>query len=435
MRSYCARHATWVIVVGALLLAPVLGACGSSSSGFESVSPEDMVDSGSWYAREAWPHDGNPFESEHFVVYSDAAGPETREETAEIAEELWSELLVRFEVDESDLVFPEDRDHIDIYVYKNRHPDRWGMRAYYAGLIAWSLDHDSRPTDTEDYAPVVEHELVHVLETLLKGRDSTIEPMVDTWFSEGLAEAVAGGTSGGPVRGRDQLADLLAAHDGQNPIALKRDSWYEADDEFHYPMFQLAVEYLLDPEGGNRSPVDARDVFLDMADGATFEEAFAVHMGLPLDTYESEFFALIDGYLPAYRNPLFSPLGIGLLAAAILGAASLVLVTSGRRNRRNASAAARTGFYASTVLGGIVAAVATFGLLVILGTAANLYNESETAGRHLVSWLIVAWFGAALAALAWVQRRWGRGSRLAYLGLPVVVALLAVIIGVAGLML
>ena len=32
-----------------------------------------MVDSGSWYVHERWPHDGDPIESDSFVVYSDAA--------------------------------------------------------------------------------------------------------------------------------------------------------------------------------------------------------------------------------------------------------------------------------------------------------------------------------------------------------------------------
>jgi hypothetical protein len=52
------------------------------------------------------------------------------------------------------------------------------------------LDHDVRSSDHEDYTPTLEHELVHVLETVLTGRGATIEPMVDTWFSEGLAEAM-----------------------------------------------------------------------------------------------------------------------------------------------------------------------------------------------------------------------------------------------------
>jgi hypothetical protein len=54
------------------------------------------------------------------------------------------------------------------------------------------------------------------------------------------------------------------------------------------------------------------------------------------------------------------------------------------------------------------------------------------AGRHLASWLITDRFLASLAVLVWVQRRWARGSRLAYLGLPAAVALLAVTIAAAA---
>ncbi len=396
-----------------------------------------MVDSGSWYSRETWPHDGNPVTYGDFVVYSDAAAPDARLAMAEIADELWLDLLPRFEVDEGDLIYPPDRENIDIYVYKDRFPQQWGMRAYQAGLIAWSLDHDQRQTDDEHYLPVVEHELVHVLETLLKGRDSTIEPMVDTWFSEGLAEAVAGGTSGGPIRGHDQLSDLLASHNGQNPIALKRDTHYVPDNTFHYPMFQLAVEYLLDERGGGRTLADARDLFIDMAEGATFEEAFGAHMGVPLDTYEAEFFTRIDEYLPAHRNLLFTPLGIAILAVAIVGTTATVLIASGTRHRnREAGALARIGFSTSTTLGAVVAAGVTLGVLVILNTAGNLYNESETPGRHLASWLIVGYFAGSLAILLWTQRRWAtRATRLAYLGLPLVLLLLGATIAVAGVLL
>ena len=34
---------------------------------------ETLVYSGSWYSREKWPHDGNPYESPNFIIYSDAA--------------------------------------------------------------------------------------------------------------------------------------------------------------------------------------------------------------------------------------------------------------------------------------------------------------------------------------------------------------------------
>jgi hypothetical protein len=47
-----------------------------------------MADGGSWYARHAWPHDGNPIESDNFVVYSDSAGRAARETVAKVAEDV-----------------------------------------------------------------------------------------------------------------------------------------------------------------------------------------------------------------------------------------------------------------------------------------------------------------------------------------------------------
>ncbi len=46
---------------------------------------------------------------------------------------------------------------------------------------------------------MLNHELVHVVESLVKGRDAGDGYRVPTWFSEGLAEALAGGTSGGSI--------------------------------------------------------------------------------------------------------------------------------------------------------------------------------------------------------------------------------------------
>ena len=39
-----------------------------------------MIDAGTWYVGEAWPHDGKPIESEGFAVYSDAASAQARRE-------------------------------------------------------------------------------------------------------------------------------------------------------------------------------------------------------------------------------------------------------------------------------------------------------------------------------------------------------------------
>ena len=82
-----------------------------------------MVDSGSWYSREKWPHDGKPCESQNFIIYSDAASQESREDLAGIAEELLAELIKEFGIDtEENLRFPPGQDKIHIYSYKEYYP-------------------------------------------------------------------------------------------------------------------------------------------------------------------------------------------------------------------------------------------------------------------------------------------------------------------------
>lgn len=186
---------TWIptLIPGAVLLAL---ASGCSEAPSQPAEPVEMVDSGSWYSREQWPHDGHPYEGQNFIVYSDAASQEARQSVAGIGEELLAELVAEFGIVADEMFrFPPDQDKIHIYAYKDRYPQAWGARGYYAGLIVWSLDHRKRDTDLDNYALIVRHELVHVVESLLKGRfvgDVPPDLRVPVWFSEGLAEAITG---------------------------------------------------------------------------------------------------------------------------------------------------------------------------------------------------------------------------------------------------
>ena len=82
------RLAVVAAVVIAVVLASVvlLSAVGSGSAPrSERPDPAQMVDSGSWYVRYQWPHDGHPWETEHFVVYSDGASLKARQQLAALA--------------------------------------------------------------------------------------------------------------------------------------------------------------------------------------------------------------------------------------------------------------------------------------------------------------------------------------------------------------
>jgi len=72
--------------------------------------------------------------------------------------------------------------------------------------VIYSLDHPRETTWAQYYRAVMKHELVHVLHLLLSGNQGRF----DSWFIEGLAEAVSGGTTGGAIRGLDQLEDLTS---------------------------------------------------------------------------------------------------------------------------------------------------------------------------------------------------------------------------------
>ncbi|MDH3301506.1 MAG: hypothetical protein OES24_13465 [Acidimicrobiia bacterium] len=171
------------------VLAVLFCGCGSSGSDDQPDTAE-MVDSGSWYAHQRWPHDGNPVDSEHFVVYSDGAGVEARQEVADVAEDVSPELLDELAIDPRILQFPQGQDKLHIYAYRTYNPQDWEASAYYAGVIVWSPDNENRQTSGARLAAVMKHELVHVLQSLIAGPSPN---PIDVWFLEGLPEALAGG--------------------------------------------------------------------------------------------------------------------------------------------------------------------------------------------------------------------------------------------------
>jgi hypothetical protein len=281
-------------LVGSALI--LLAACGDSPS-----EPANMVDSGSWYRSGfRWPHDGNPYESQHFKVYSDAASMSARQRVAEIGEELLVQLKQDFVVSDSMFVWPAGQSKIHIYTYRDRHPQEWGGWGYYGGLLIYSLDHPGKGDLTEitSYTRVVTHELMHVIEGLLKGTDNP--NLVDVWMTEGIAEYVAGGTQTiGRVTSLAKLDSLVATFGELNPIAMHRYDYPDIPNVggYYYVMFDLAVEYLLDPAGLAQAKPGVRDIFLDARRGVPFASSIEERLGIGLQDYEDEFWDRIRGYL------------------------------------------------------------------------------------------------------------------------------------------
>jgi hypothetical protein len=421
-----------------------LGAgCSAPAPSPGGAAPAAMVNSGTWYVVENWPHDGHPYATSNFVVFSDAASDQAKREGGDLAERLWAELLSDFRIQPGMLHYPAGQDKVDLYLYQDYYVPDWGGRAYYGGLLMWSPENQRRSSDPGEYAAVMQHELVHVLQFLIMGRQTL---PFDVWFTEGLPEAIVGGTSAGAIKGLDQLNTLTAEYGTVNPISITRSSQISSPDagfHFYYPMFELANEYLLADEGLGRSPADARDVMIDVADGAPFASAFEAHMGISLADYRDEFFSRMSSYLPRYRSVVFTPFGIGVLSALValfvFGALTLGLrrwrLTTGSIELAGLGREARIGFYGSLAVTSVAVMLLFLRGLTSIGTDDVLYNASNTADRMRAYALLSGYLVGSVVMLLWAIRRWGHGSRLAFLGPPlVVVATVATLLAVSSML-
>lgn len=445
------RNSCLFLLLGGLLLAGAAVGC-SDPDPASSVAPAEMVDGGSWYVRQEWPHDGNPVESERFVVYSDGAGMEERQRLASLAEEVYDEVIEEFGVDPASMfTFPGDQQKVDIYANRFNVLEGGGATAYHAGVLIWSFDNESGQGSSQlpQVRITLKHELVHVVEALLKGRYVGDVPAADprrmpVWFSEGTAEAMSGGSASGGLRTLDQIDALQDRYGRINPIGWRvdlppSDEVRDAYRYYYYPMARLAVEYLLDPRGLDRSPEDLAAVMLDIGGAVPFSEAFEAHMGISEADYEDRFFALIDEFLPQSEPPLEAiGVGVAILVGTVLIAGTVALssqrwpvvaVDAHTADRlapsRRATAVFRTEVTVSTVL------VAGFMVLMLVRLAsAELAPGASPRPGYLASAVYVA---SSLAILAWGIRRWAPRGRWGYL-LPALVVVTIITIAVVDAM-
>jgi hypothetical protein len=282
-----------------------LSLIGCSTDPAEPFTPPTMVDSGSWYVTGfRWPHDGHPHQSANFTVYSDAASEQARRSLAEIAEAQLATLSAQFGLTGSQQFrFPPVQRKIHIYAYKDHFPQQWGGWAYWGGLLIYSLDHPERGqaghTAPSMYVPVVQHEVMHVIESLLKASNNP--ETVDVWLTEGVAEFVSGGNAGGSIDDKARYDQLIATYGQLNPIVMHRYTDYPQGSgivcDYYLPMFQLAVTYLFDPLGHGASLQDLRDLYLDVRDGVVFASAFENRLGIGVAEFEAQFFTLMNDYV------------------------------------------------------------------------------------------------------------------------------------------
>ncbi len=285
--------------------------------------------------------------------------------------------------------------------------------------------------------------MIHVLsDALLRSGGLASPPHADVWFFEGLAEALSGGTAAGAINGRDHLHALTSEYGELNPVSYRSDETVEggvnAYVEYHYPVRQLAVEYLLASDGLGRTPSDATALFLLMSEGVGFDRAFEQSMGISRVEYEASFFDLVDDYLPARSTAIvFAPIGLLIVLVITIGLAATLSVRSIRRSLVPGDGETVPGdqHRRGTIRFAIWIAAAAAVSLYVHVTGVQLVGRSWTltdAEKSLGVGILVGQLAVSAIAVTWAARQARSRSWWAWL-IPVV-ALAAPVVAVLGLL-
>ena len=249
------------------------------------------------------PHDNRIYETDHVLVFSDESSDAVKIDFAEKAELALKQVLSAFLISNPDEIGIGSS--LKIVVYTEKIP-RHSQMSFPFGYLLHGQDSQvyaqwPREMKSRYYRQMV-HETVHVVQFLLgvmpepERRDH--EP--DRWFNEGLAETVSGGFFI-PINMRYQYKDWTKDKEHVNPISIHQ--WSDLPIPTnrvgeYYPMFGLAVKYLIDPNGLGKSMSNVKAMLLTLAEqDITFARAFEQHFGLSLSEYELTFYQRIDEFL------------------------------------------------------------------------------------------------------------------------------------------
>lgn len=292
------------IILFALLLPT---ACGGSVQ--EPADEGGIIYEGSW--RRGWPnlgHDGNPYESNRFIVFSEAASLQARQQVAAVAEASLDAIMEKMDIDASDFTFLPSYEKPKIHILADYDQQAQSGLAYRDGVIVRAPDsprYRAVGYTPESYRSLLQHEVFHVVEFLLIG-DPTYQQANDVWLREGFASYAADIHHVQTVEELDAWRERMQnVPGGGNPIGIH--VWSNFPQSViasnstidYYRYFELAVRYLQDPIGLSRTVEDHKALFEDLGNGVPFGTAFQRHYGLQLNVFQAEYWDRIRAYLGA----------------------------------------------------------------------------------------------------------------------------------------
>jgi len=251
----------------------------------------------------AIPHDNRILETPNFLVFSDASDDAIKLKFAQIAEESLSEITEAFEISSrEDLGIRNSENKIKIF--SNKQLLNTEQRASPIGFILFSLEspywteHPELEMSFDKYKRMVKHETMHVVTHKFGLVGEYGHRFPDLWFNEGIAEHISGGASDAFTT-FEEVIQWRQFEFNTNPVSIHDWSDFPNRQYFgeYYPMFGLAVRYLLDEKGHGKTYSDVKNMFYDMLTTENFSVSFEKFMGFSLDYYEEHFFSMIENLL------------------------------------------------------------------------------------------------------------------------------------------
>ncbi len=267
-----------------------------------------LVYQGSW--RVGWPelgHDGTPYESARFIVYSDKSTQATRVQVANDAENALDDLLDIFQIDfDADLDFLPNYTSRKIHILSDYEQQTNGGLAYRDGLINRAPDsprYKQFGTTREVWLRTLQHEISHVLEFMLIG-DPKYQQANNVWLREGAASYGARIHTVQTIEQLDQWEkEMENIPGGGNPIKIHRWSDFptsvrnSSSEINYYKFFELSSRYLVDPEGNGTTKEDLKLLYEDLGEGIPFNNAFQNRFGMSVIEFENQWWEKMQDYL------------------------------------------------------------------------------------------------------------------------------------------
>jgi len=273
----------------------------------EDEPEPELIYIGSW--TQGWPelgHDGEPYESDRVIVYSNYSSQESRKFVAEMAEAALDDILVVFEITFDDFTFHPNYKTRKIHIFSDYGQMNSSGLAYRDGIIVRAPDSPQYITagyTEERWQIVLQHELTHVMEFLLIG-DPDFQQANYVWLREGGANYGARNHAVQTIETLDAWQEQMKdVPDKGNPINVQvwgdfPPSVLSANTTIeYYKFFELATRYLVDPNGNGTTIENLKTYYEELGEGFRVDIVFERNFGITRDEFESGYWDLMREYL------------------------------------------------------------------------------------------------------------------------------------------